>query len=260
MLFSIGAVLHSARRMEALQCDFAIFVRCPNGFSGCTNSNLRKGWATRTLKKGKKRKKDWAAGRSSTGDRAKSVNVQWSRMSRSIFIDAETGRPGIVRRRLGSQKNMARDLVSWPIVIEMYDPQSWMVIAIGLVYGSLAMKTMANVTLSKKQREEILRALKARFEKNMNPIKVWNGLKYKRSWKLVPKNCGRSMKWKELAVNRTLLAMIKRPANTSFLIVQRKARRAAEVFATTVKRWSQGKNINQKITPLLWQLPWVLSF
>ncbi len=30
------------------------------------------------------------------------------------------------------------------------------------------MKTMSNATLSKKQREELLRALKARFEKNMN--------------------------------------------------------------------------------------------
>ena len=30
------------------------------------------------------------------------------------------------------------------------------------------MKTMANVTLSKKQREDLVRALKARFEKNMN--------------------------------------------------------------------------------------------
>src|SRR5437588_8412335 len=30
------------------------------------------------------------------------------------------------------------------------------------------MKTMSNVTVSKKQREELLRALKARFEKNMN--------------------------------------------------------------------------------------------
>lgn len=36
--------------------------------------------------------------------------------------------------------------------------------------------------------------------------------------------------------------------------------KAAEVFATTVKRWSQGKNINQKITLLIWQLAWALSF
>ncbi len=54
------------------------------------------------------------------------------------------------------------------------------------------------------------------------------------------------MKWKEPAVNRMLLVMIKRRANTFFMIVQRKVLKAAEVFVTTGKRWSQGKNINQK--------------
>ena len=86
------------------------------------------------------------------------------------------------------------------------------------------------------------------------------GSEYKPSWKLMLKNCGHSMKWKELAVNRMLLAMIKRRANTFFMIVQRRVRKAAEVFATTVKRWSQGKNINQKITLWIWQRPWALSF
>src|SRR5438552_18289815 len=51
------------------------------------------------------------------------------------------------------------------------------------------------------------------------------------------------MKWKEPAVNRMLLVMIKRRANTSFLIVQQKLLTAAEMFVTTVKRWIQGKNI-----------------
>jgi hypothetical protein len=41
------------------------------------------------------------------------------------------------------------------------------------------------------------------------------------------KNCGHSMKWKELAVNRMLLVMIKRRANTFFMIVQRKVLKAA---------------------------------
>jgi uncharacterized protein DUF4256 len=36
--------------------------------------------------------------------------------------------------------------------------------------------------------------------------------------------------------------------------------KAAEVFATTVKRCSQGKHLNQKITLLIWQQPWALSF
>src|SRR5207245_6191422 len=87
-----------------------------------------------------------------------------------------------------------------------------------------------------------------------------NGLKFKQSWKPILKNCGHSMKWKELAVNRTLLLMIKRRANIFFMIAQRKVLKAAEVFATTVKRWSQGKNINQKIMLLIWPLPWASSF
>src|SRR6266404_2066632 len=73
------------------------------------------------------------------------------------------------------------------------------------------------------------------------------------------KNCGHSMKWKELAVNRTLLVMIKRRANTFFMIVQRKVLKAAEVFVTTVKRWRQERNISQKIALWIWQLPWALN-
>jgi len=41
------------------------------------------------------------------------------------------------------------------------------------------------------------------------------------------------MKWKVPAANRMLLAMIKRPANTFFMVVQRKVLKAAEVFVTT---------------------------
>jgi hypothetical protein len=74
------------------------------------------------------------------------------------------------------------------------------------------------------------------------------------------RHCGHSMKWKELAVNRMLLVMIKRRTNTIFMIVQRKVLKAAEVFATIVKRWIQGKNTSQKITLSIWQLPWALSF
>ena len=87
-----------------------------------------------------------------------------------------------------------------------------------------------------------------------------NGLKYKQSWKLILKNCGHSMKWKELAVNRMLLVMIKRRDNTFFMIVQRKVLKAAEMFVTTVKGWRQGQHLNQKITLLIRQLPWALSF
>src|SRR6266436_5297130 len=73
------------------------------------------------------------------------------------------------------------------------------------------------------------------------------------------KNYGHSMKWKGLAVNRMLSGLIKRRANTSFTIVQRKALKAAEVFVTTAKRWSRGKNINPNIMLLIWLPAWASS-
>ena len=100
--------------------------------------------------------------------------------------------------------------------------------------------------LSLEQREELLRALKARFEKNRNRHKGLEWAQVQAKLEAHAENCGHSMKWKKRAVNRTLLAMIKRRATTFFMIVQQKVLKAAEVFATTVKRWSQGKNINQK--------------
>ena len=45
-----------------------------------------------------------------------------------------------------------------------------------------------------------------------------------------------------------------------FMIVPRKVRKAAEVFATTVLPWIPVEKINQKITRWIWQLPWVLIF
>ncbi len=56
--------------------------------------------------------------------------------------------------------------------------------------------------LSPEQREELLSALKARFEKNMNRHKGLEWAKVQAKLELILKNCGRSMKWKELAVNR----------------------------------------------------------
>ena len=123
------------------------------------------------------------------------------------------------------------------------------------------LKVETKKELSPEQREELLRTLKARFEKNMNRHK---GLEWaKVQAKLDPasgENYGRSMKWKEPAVNLMLLVMIKRQANTFFMIVQQKVLKAAEVYVTTVKRWNQGKKINLKTTLWIWQLLWALNF
>ncbi len=114
--------------------------------------------------------------------------------------------------------------------------------------------------LSPERREELLGALKARFEKNMHRHKGSEWAKVEAKLDASTEKCGRSMKWNERAANRILLVMIKRRLNIFLMIVQRKVLKVAEVFVTTLKDWSQGKSINQKITLLIWQLPWALNF
>jgi len=77
--------------------------------------------------------------------------------------------------------------------------------------------------LSPEKHEELLRALKGRFEKNMNRHKGLEWSNYKQRWKPILKNSGRSMKWKELAVNRMLLVLIKIQANTFFMMFSGKS-------------------------------------
>jgi hypothetical protein len=105
--------------------------------------------------------------------------------------------------------------------------------------------------LSPVQREELLRALNARFEKNMNRHK---GLEWDKVRAKLESNAEKL--WSLNEMERTG----GEPDVVGHMIVQRRVLKAAEVFATTVKRWSQGKNINHKITLLIWQLPWALSF
>jgi len=51
--------------------------------------------------------------------------------------------------------------------------------------------------LSPEQRKELLRALKARFEKNMNRIKVLNGINVQAKLEANAEKLWQSMKWKE---------------------------------------------------------------
>ena len=63
-----------------------------------------------------------------------------------------------------------------------------------------------------------------------------NGPPYKQDSSRTVPNSGRSMKWSNLEVNRTLLISIPRQANSSLWIVQRRALRDAEASVTTAKR------------------------
>jgi len=87
--------------------------------------------------------------------------------------------------------------------------------------------------LSPEQREELLRALKARFEKNMNRPK---GLEWAKVQAKLEANIEKLWSLNEMertAVNRMFLVRIKRQAKPFFMIVQRKVLKAAEVFVMT---------------------------
>src|SRR2546421_9009403 len=92
--------------------------------------------------------------------------------------------------------------------------------------------------LSPEQREELLRALKARFEKNMNRHK---GLEWaKVQAKLEANN---EKLWSLNEMERSggepdVVGVDKKTGEYIFLIVQRKAPKAAEGFSTTARRFS----------------------
>ena len=89
--------------------------------------------------------------------------------------------------------------------------------------------------LSPKQRDELLEALKARFEKNMNRHKGLEWAKVQAKLEANAENCGHSMKWKELVVSQMLLPMIKKQANTFFMIVLQSLLKEEEVYVMTKK-------------------------
>lgn len=110
--------------------------------------------------------------------------------------------------------------------------------------------------LSAQLRDESLSKLKSRFEKNMNRHKglEWSKVKVRleadseklRALCEIEKTDGDPM-W---------LATIKKPGNTYFMIVRRKAPKAAEVFVMTIKHWRPEKNINPKIALFKWLPIW----
>ena len=114
--------------------------------------------------------------------------------------------------------------------------------------------------LSLEQREELFRALKARFEKNMNRHKGLEWAKVQAKLETITERLWSINEMERTGGEPDVVVTIKRRANTFFMIVQRKVLKAAEMFVMTVKGRRQGKHSNQKITLWIWQLPWALSF
>ena len=100
--------------------------------------------------------------------------------------------------------------------------------------------------LSPKQYDELLRALKARFEKNMNRHK---GIEWAKVQAKLLANAAKLWSLNQMESTGGAPDVVihdKKQANTFFTIVQPKALPAVEVFVTTTKRWRKEKNINQK--------------
>ena len=114
--------------------------------------------------------------------------------------------------------------------------------------------------LSPQQRKELVGALKSRFEKNMTRHQ---GLEWAKVQAKLQANTEKL--WSINEMERTggepdVVGHDKRRANRFFMIVPQRVRKAAEVFATTVKRWIEGRKINQEMTLWIWPLPSALSF
>jgi hypothetical protein len=126
--------------------------------------------------------------------------------------------------------------------------------------GTKARNINSKKDLSPKQREELLKGLKGRFEKNMLRHQ---GLEWAQVQAKLEDQAEKLWSLSEMerpAVNRMLSVMIKRPANTFFMTVQRKSLKTAEVFVMTVRRWNQGKNTSLQTVLWTWRLPWALRF
>jgi hypothetical protein len=114
--------------------------------------------------------------------------------------------------------------------------------------------------LSPGQREELLTALKARFEINMNRHQGLEWAKVRARLEANPEKLWSFNEMERTGGEPDVVGHDKKTGEYVFLIVPRKVLKVVPVFATTVKRWIPGKNTNRKAAPWIWQRPWALSF
>jgi hypothetical protein len=114
--------------------------------------------------------------------------------------------------------------------------------------------------LSPEQREELLRALKARFEKNMNRHKGLEWAQVQGKLEANPEKLWSLNEMERTGGEPDVVGHDEETGEYIFYDCSAESPKGRRSFATTMKRWSQGKNINPKITLLIWQLPWAWSF
>jgi hypothetical protein len=110
--------------------------------------------------------------------------------------------------------------------------------------------------LSPAQREQLLKVLKARFEKN---ITCHQRLEWEKVRARLDANTEKL--WSLHEMERTggepdVVGHEKKTGEYIFLIARRKVPKVAPVFAMIARRWKRGKNISRKIARWIWQRPW----
>lgn len=114
--------------------------------------------------------------------------------------------------------------------------------------------------LSLEQREELLRALKARFEKNMNRHK---GLEWAKVQAKLDANTEKL--WSLNEMERTggepdVVGHDKEKDEYIFYDCSAESPKGRRSVCYDREGLESRKNINQKITLLIWQLPWALNY
>ena len=110
------------------------------------------------------------------------------------------------------------------------------------------------------QRKELLAALKARFEQNMN---LHRGLEWAKVQTKLEANAEKL--WSLNEMERTggepdVVGQDKKTGEYIFYDCSAESPKGRRSIATTARRWIQGKSINRPTTPWIWRLPWALRF
>ena len=109
--------------------------------------------------------------------------------------------------------------------------------------------------LSPEQREELLRALKARFEKNTNRHKGLEWAKVLAKLEANPEKLWSLNEMERTGGEPDIVGNDRKTGEYVFFDCSVKLLKAAPVFVTTEKGWNREKNIDRKTLPWIWQRP-----
>ncbi len=116
--------------------------------------------------------------------------------------------------------------------------------------------------LPAKEPEELLRSLKARFEKNMNRHKGLQWDRIQAKLKVNAEKLWSINEMEETGSEPDVVGYNKKTDEYIFYDCTAEALKDAERLVTTMKgrQWRKSEGRIREVTLLIWQLPWALSF